>query len=298
MNLLLIGPCVDNVSDVRNFSGAWAYYLARELRARGVGLRYDPQTARTDIVEHYRALDLTGIDHVLALGLAYLDRLPKECVDGLKARCRGMVAQMHDRPSKESVADLTFGIRSAPKAECYHCIGWAADPELCQPGQSHDRLTILIDHPDYVRRGTDRTLEITRSALDFAKGRAAGKPVVIRSIRDGGVDDSKRKVARYHRGHIPYVEMCREYSRADIFMVTHPESVGLTTLECAMAGALVVTPKTFIADEFLATIRHVSYEGKIPWGKVMAELNIEQSRQIAMANSWSRVADRIMERLC
>lgn len=299
MKLLLVGTRVDRVERVVNFSGVWSHYLEQEFRKRGIGLRYEPQLKRPDIVQHYRAIDLADINHVLALGLAYFDRVQKECVDSLKARCRGLVTQIHDRQSLKAVVDLTFGIRAHEKAARYHCIGWAADSDLCRPCQSPDHLQILVDHPDYGARKTDRSLEMMRSALAFAKSASGGKPVVIRAIRDNGVADCVRaELWQYHRKHIPYLEMCREYSRSDIFLVTHPESIGLSALECAMAGALVVTPKSFIADDLLSTIRHVSYDGAIPWDKVMAALNIDESRKVAMANSWGRVADRILERLC
>lgn len=297
MRLLIIGPRVVDIWKARNFSGVWAYYLAREFEKHEIELRYDAQLKLRDlpidhVVQHYRDIDLAGVDHVLALGIGYLDRIPAECIRDLKKRCAGLVAQTHDRASIYSEVDITFGIRNEPEATDYQCIGWAADQELCKPRQSGP-CQILIDHPDYGSRDTDQTAKITASALKFANGRN----VTVRRIGDGGIRDCGRTVPTYTRGHRPYVEMCAEYGRANIFMVTHPESVGLTALECAMAGALVVSPTSFIAPELLSTIRHIAYDGAPPWPTIMRELDIKASRDMAVKNRWSDVADKMLMRL-
>lgn len=299
MRLLIVGPRIDEIKRIRNFSGVWAHYLQREFAKRGIECRYEKQAQSPNPAWHYRDMDVSNIDHVLALGLAYLDRLPAECVTSLKRRVLGMVTQTHDRPSPKSAADMTFGIRTA-KADRYCGIGWASDPELCSPRQTPGRYQILIDHPDYARHKTDRTAEIIRSALAFAKSGQAGRPVDVFCLGDDGAYScrSTNPVPYVRANRIPYATMCAAYSRADVFMVTHPESVGLASLECATAGALIVAPKTFIADELLATIRHVSYEGSIPWGKVLAALDIQESRRVAMLNDWGAVTDKIMRHLC
>jgi hypothetical protein len=301
MRLLIVGPRIDDIKDVRNFSGVWAYYLAREFAKRGVALRYSPQLKNTpaaEIVRHYDALDLSGVDHVLALGVGYFDRIPQECIASLKQRCAGLITQTHDRPSANRSVDLTFGIRQPRKnAGRYQWIGWAADPDLCRPRQIASRCQILIDHPDYGDRITDRTPSVTKSVLEFSTA-YPGKNIVVRRIADHGVVDClDTNVPTYTRAHQPYAAMCAEYGRADIFMVTHPESVGLTALECAMAGALIVAPVSFIATDLLSTIRHVSYVRDVPWAKVTRDLNVSSSRARAMGNTWEAVADRILKRL-
>lgn len=298
MKLLLIGPKVDSLDQIVNFSGVWAYHLAREFRRAGVDLIFEPQDLRPDIVDRYDRIDLRGVDHVLSLGLAWFDRIPADCAASLRSRIRGLVTQIHDRPSRKDIADLTFGIRNRPTAERYHCIGWAADPEILWPAQVPGECRILIDHPDYGARKTDRTKEIVQDALVFAQLRRTPPKIVVRQIRDGGFVDCTGRVPPYSREHVPYPEACAEYARCDIFMVTHPESVGLTALECATAGALVVTPKDFIGADLLKTIRHVSYTGHIPWPSIMRSLDAEKSREIASANNWRTVAGKILAHLC
>jgi hypothetical protein len=54
-------------------------------------------------------------------------------------------------------------------------------------------------------------------------------------------------------------------------------------------------PKGFIQPDRLATIRHVEYEGAIDWPAVLDMIDVEASRELAMANSWARVAGRMLE---
>lgn len=298
MRLLILGPNITDVSATRNFTGVWSHFLSKEFRSAGVELIFDQQIrgkfTAAELVRHYAMLDLSAVDHVLAFGLGYLDRLPEECIADLKRRCRGLVAQTHDRPNKGSQASLTFGIRRAPPDTPHYVqIGWAADPDLCRPRQSKDRRVILIDHPDYGldRRNTDRTTSITAQALIFANHH---REFIVRRIADNGVQPAAYGTPSYKREHVPYTVMCEEYGKADVFMVTHPESVGLTALECAMAGALVVSPKGYIGADLISTIRHISFERDVPWTTVMRDIDAGASRSAAMANSWSLVASKIL----
>ena len=318
LNILFVGPEITSPAEIRTYGAVWSYYLSRELRQRGVGVRFVGQLRADDdnAPEHYRHLDLAGIDHVVSLGVRYFDRLPSACGTILMERMasRGAVAQIHDGAVLRAPVDFTFTVRDDsgryPPGSPQHdeflaktrYIGWAADPRICWPGQPDDELRILVDHPLYGDR-TDATRAVLTDLHAFVhhgRWRKDWSAVRVRQILDGDIADIDLfdpKVAPYKRMHIPYADICREYSETHIFMPTHQEGVGLSALETAMAGALVVAREGFIAPDRLKTIRHLVYKDVAPWGVVVDSIDVRASRTKAVENSWAAVAKRMIEHL-
>lgn len=300
MRLLLIGPEARELQAVRNFSGVWSHYLTQEFERAGIEVGFEPSLSRTplrpgEVVNHYRHLPLDGYDHIIALGTRYFEKVPAECASVLRSRFRGAVTQLHDGKSRAGV-DCTFTVKRVALPR-HHCVGWAADPELCRPKQDRRELRILVDHPNYVTLRGDKTKDILRDIKRFVRSgawRSKFSSVRVRRIADGAVVDGSEPVTRYSRQSIPLPAICEEYSKAHLFMVTHRESIGLSVLETAMAGALPVAPHGFIPADRLATVRHVKYERAVPWSQVLQAIDIEASREMAKAHTWTKVAARII----
>lgn len=288
MKLLIIGPEIRERKLLRNFSGVWAYYLSAAFEARGIELEFDPPQHRHNQLEtiaHYQSLRNVQADHVLALGLRYFDKVPKSIPDKLRRRLKsgGLVTQIHDGQRDTPGVDYTFTVKDE-RAPNNHYIGWAADPSLCYP-QHRGAPLILIDHSDYVTGRGDATKQVIKYARRFPGAR-------ILYINNGGVGPAPSR--SYLRDHMPFETICEIYRQTNYFMVTHPESVGITALETAMCGALPIVPKGFIAKDRLDTIRHVEYDlSESPWRQV--RFDPEASRAKALENTWSTVADRILE---
>lgn len=298
MRLLLLGQEIRDLADVHNFSGVYSFFLARALREAGAEVCFsDPSRDGLS----YRLLDIAGVDHIVGMHSRHFDQAPADCLIELRARFRGAVTQMSDRPLRHQMVDCTFTARDDKGIRGNHCIGWAADPDVCRPGQFRSELMILIDHPDYVLdRGWDRTAAVKSHVREFMATRSLWADgfdwVPAFEIADGEIVPCDFETVRpFSRRHIPYPDACAAYGRASVFMVTHRESLGLTVLEAAMCGALPVVPKGFIQPDRLATIRHVEYEGALAWPAVLDAIDIEASRQMAMVNSWASVAGRMLE---
>lgn len=298
MRLLLLGQEIRDLAEVHNFSGVYSYFLARALREAGAEVRFsDPSKDGLS----YRLLDLSGVDHIVGMHSRHFDQAPAVCLEELRARFKGAVTQMSDRPLRHQRVDCTFTARDDKGIKTNHCIGWAADPDVCQPRQQPGELCILIDHADYVPdRGWDRTAEVKRMVRDLSCRPQLWSDrferVEVLEIADGAIGLADLTTVRpFSRQHMPYPDACAAYGRASLFMVTHRESLGLTALETALCGALPVVPKGFIQPDRLATIRHVEYDGAIDWPAVLDAIDIEASRQMAMANSWAAVAGRMLE---
>lgn len=297
MRLLLLGQEIRDLAEVHNFSGVYSYFLARALREAGAEVRFsDPPKDGLS----YRLLDLSGVDHIVGMHSRHFDQAPADCLIELRARFKGAVTQMSDRPLRHQAVDCTFTARDDKGIKTNYCIGWAADPVLCQPTQQPGDLMILIDHPDYVeKRGWDRSADVKRQVREFVSAwhlwADRWDRVPVFEIADGEfVSADLTLVKPFSRRHMPFELACDMYCQTSLFMATHRESLGLTALETALCGALPVVPKGFIQPDRLATIRNVEYDGAIDWPAVLDAIDVQASRDVAQANSWAAVAGRML----
>lgn len=306
MNLLLISPDKSDLGDVNSYFDVWSHYLAREFTRMGISLRYEPLYEKgeiTDFNSYFAKLPLEGVDHILAVGLRYFNELPPAAVQILRSRFSGCIAQYNDAPLDYTAVDVTFCARLRDTMQPGNSyVGWAADRELIAPRQKPGELRILIDHPDYTpgREHLDRSVEVIRQVGAFVNSglwKRKFDTVRVRRSIDGGIEDCDLRagaVASFSRKHIPYADVCAEYSKTHLFIPTHKESLGLTVLETAMAGALPIVMEDYVPIDRLRTVRHVEFRDEIPWDRVLADLDIGASRLQAATNSWSRIAMRIV----
>lgn len=323
--MLFHPPGHSDPSKIKSFGAVWAYYLEAEFRKLGVEVVLVPwmrgrSLSKEELVRYHETLDISGIDHILGLGIRYWSFLPPECGKALRKRLGSnqCLAQVHDASMLDDTpADVTFTHRdcsaefppgSPKRAHERHrrhtcLVGWAADADLCSPNQPEDVLQILVDHPTFTHSSRDLTLSVLLNLRELVNKpelwRDRFKAIRVRQLLDGAVVDvdvnGQLSVQPYSRKAIPYLEACKEYSRSHIFMVTHAETVGQTVIETATAGALVVSPERFIAADRLATVRHHEWSRLIRWEQVLPQIDVQASRSIAMENSWTKIARRIVD---
>jgi len=291
-------------SEVKNFSGVWQFYIRRELEAmehqivfeRGALPNDTPKEQedyfKSRLIPRLREMD---VDHVLGFS-RYFTRVTDHCVHMLQDSFKGAVTQIHDGPLPGVPCDQVFSIRDDEGHRGHTHIGWAADPEILISKERGPGLRILIDHPHYHDGMPDFTNTITEQAIEYK--RRARYPVQIRRFCDGGAEEvtSYAPVKSFRRVHIPFENFVEEYSRADMFLPTHIESLGLSVLEAAMCGALIVSHVDFIRADRIATVRSVIYQGndKVPFDYAAKLTEPVISREVAMQQSWRAVTERIV----
>lgn len=316
MKLLVLcpGDIPKSVSGIRCFTQVLNYYIPNNLKdiadVEVVNLPLSDNNAVLSIFESLKP----NYDAVLALGLRYFSRIPKHFISVLRSKVKCPIVQMHDgsRLDLDGV-DLTLTFKevdgiSPSKLEAHRkynkCVGWAADESVFKCSSENTReLNVLIDHTNY-GGGPDYSLEILRDVFSFVdSGSWKDKfdSVSINRLSSGFVEHLDKlplELDQYDRTKIiPVTELSKHYQKADIFIVTHPESLGLVVLETAMCGALVVCKNGFVSNDRLNTINHHSYTSTIDWNIVLNCLNKEANREKAIANNWKVMARNIINEI-
>lgn len=316
MRLLILcpGDVPKSVDGIRCFTQVLNYYIPNNLKSlvdvKCVNL---PLSNDEKVLEIFKSLD-DSYDCVLALGLRYFSRIPSSFLFELRKRVKCPIVQMHDgsRFNLDGV-DLTLTFKEmdsiAPHMISTHkkynkCVGWAADHEMFDiPKQLTNVLNVLIDHTNY-NGGKDYSLEILEEVFKLKNSNVWKDnytDVVIKRLGSGTVEDVHEipsSIEEYDRTRIiPVTVLSDAYKSADVFVVTHPESLGLVVLETAMCGSLVVCKEGFVGKDRLNTVNHYSYKESIDWNVVLSKVNREENRKKAIENSWSRLASNIVKEL-
>lgn len=304
--------------DIRCFTDVLNYYLPPRLAAIvETDVITIPINDCQELQDHFSSHDVSGYDAIITLNLRFYSKIPKSTTLLLKDRFAGLFCQVHDGTRLDNdPVDITFtfkddtdrvGILNARRERHLKFnahMGWAADPELNHPNQDPSELRILIDHTNYGGNEVDWTKDIVgrvKAFVDSGIWKTAYKTIRVRRFDSGRVVDvdfdAVDDIQEYDRTSIPITEISEEHSKAHVFMVTHPESVGLVVLETSMAGALTVAPQGFIPKDRLDTVRHIEWSDTIDWNQVLTQIDPQASRLKALENTWDRVAANIINTL-
>lgn len=321
MKILILHPgrLAKNPSEIKCFSDMWCYYFIDELRRHAsVKIKQISSPESGEISDWFRDLGVSGYDAVIALGLRYFSTIPKEIGKNLRKRVYpGFLCQVHDGSRLDNdPVDITFTLKDESEKYPFNSeanrwvrhhsyneyIGWAADSDLNVPMQDDRVLRILVDHTNYGPNPVDLTKEILKDIQRFIisqEWKTRWDDIVVRRFDSGRVVDVDfdriDEIERYDRTAIPFTDICQEHGKTHIFCVTHPESVGQSVLETAMAGALPLCPQGFIPRDRLDTVRAIEYNGKIDWKQVLDSIDPVASRTKALENDWITIAKRVRD---
>lgn len=319
MKLLILCPgrIPESVNDIRCFTDVLNYYLPTELnKIADATIAVIPSEDGEILKKSFATLDFSEYDAILTLTLRFYSKISRETTQILRNRFKGILCQVHDGTRLDNdPVDVTFTFkddshwveltnnRLARHFKYNHYMGWAADSDLNRSEQSSTDLRILIDHTNYGNNPIDRTSEVifqVKRLIDSNIWKDRFETISVRRFDSGrviDVDFTNTNIITYDRSAIPFTEVCQEHSRSHIFMVTHPESVGLVVLETSVAGALTVSPVGFIPRDRLDTVRHIEWSGSVDWKNVINNINPSESRKVATMNTWGKVAQNILEEL-
>jgi len=318
MKILILCPgrIPKTVNEIYCFTDVINYYLPAELLKVSDSTAIVIPTEDSDSLRDlFSNIKVDDFDVILTLGLRFYSRIPKETTGLLRSRFKGLFCQTYDGSRLDyDPVDITFTFKNDDERmsandgwfrrhKLYNeYMGWAADPEMNTPMQDPNNLRILVDHTNYGDGSLDITKEVLteiKKLVDSNIWRTNYKNIIVRRFDSGKIVDVDLNNIYYQKYDrkitMPFSEISREHCYSHIFCVTHPESVGLVVLETAMAGAFIVTPEKFIPKDRLKTVRHYEWKDSIDWNLVLNSIDIEKSRNVALANSWKNMATNIIE---
>jgi hypothetical protein len=320
MKLLILcpGKIAASPDEISCFTDVLNHYLPLRLSCVTDATTMSiPDSDTEQLKKLFSTVAVDQYDAILTLGLRFYSKISPETTALLRDRFDGLFCQVHDGSRLDhDPVDITFTFKNdderlSKNAGWYarhkpfnEYMGWASDPDINVPAQDPKNLRILVDHTNYGDNAVDMTAKVLTEIQRFAESnlwKYKFDSISVRRFDSGRVVDVDlnclQPVARYDRTTIPFSEITKEHGAAHIFCATHPESVGLVVLETAMAGALPVVPRGFIPKDRLKTIRCVEWDHRVNWKIVLAKLNINKSRSVALANTWDAVAERIVQTL-
>ena len=194
-------------------------------------------------------------------------------------------------------------------------IYWGADFEFIKP-EKFDVNTILIDHQYYDNKSSslyqkNKTNTIIQSLPKYKtntiiqslpKYKNKNHNTIINHIGSGKINDVTDNYIIekfYHRHAMDSRYIYKYYNKADIFVVTHPESFGLCTIECASAGTLIVQPDGYIKKEIISLLHNVSIidTENIDWSNIISQINVNKSIRLAKKFSYKNAVNDLYKRM-
>ena len=232
----------------------------------------------------------------------------------------GLIGTISDHDFGIEFEDIRFCatvISPREKDPRAHQVFWGCDPNFLEPEKDEDCLTILLDSWFFEDKKYDRTPEILDACLEYSKsteGFIGGKKKIrILAWGNDGIEEFQYegKNELVHKpNRVGFETLMENLRRADVFMVTHSESMGLTILEAAMAGCVVVIPvpaipnpdvSRWIRQDLAETIPHVNFSHRleerieVPWGEIGEMMDPTKIRDETIEFTWEGVAERIIE---
>lgn len=177
---------------------------------------------------------------------------------------------------------------------------WGANNMILKPSKSNDVINILVDHQYYGKTNSpifelDKTSLLLNSLLEYQK---KNKKIIIEHITNGKVQlvTDNYKIETFRRSDsLDFREIYKYYNKIHIFVVTHPESMGLSTIECGCSGTLIVFPERYIRKEISEKLHHYEIKNldSIDWDSIINTINIPKSVEMAQVFSYKNTINAL-----
>lgn len=153
--------------------------------------------------------------------------------------------------------------------------GWAADPAHCYPDQG-EKAVFLDKHYKTLGAEQARIYHTYLRVLPTTGAKIYYKPKTM----------------------IPWVEMQKIFRKCHFYCCTQYGEAGLTRIEAAMCGALLVVPARLYKPRTMGPLPHAIWRNEADLRRIMATKTDPQAISAqARKQTWGLVAKRIMDRL-
>lgn len=309
--ILLLFPDVHSDRIMQTYTGNMARNIYLELLKRDdVEIILDTSIcwdmiAGKNVTE--RILQYKNMDAIIFAGLKVLSRktsnisfISRLRLNNPKAKICQLSDQSIDDNSNVDITFCTKKLSSNHTKSVY--VGWIANPNsFVSEKPNDDVLRILVDHPCYTENfyTKDISARLLKSIASIKPETYGYKSIETYRLGSGriiyGLDEPP---IRYDRNGIPFSDYANLIKKSDIFVVTHPESVGLSALEAAMGGCLVLSPKNYIPTELLTTIEYKWIDvNNLNWDDIIPCIDHKKQKNRAVKHDFSSMIKIMMQNL-
>jgi len=274
------------LENVRVFNHTVAWFLRKALEKKGIEVRF--------VKEHDLLVNSPpNADHTLvisAIGMHYwagTHRFVRGKTPTVRSKIRkatkGKVAVYIDADYGTWINqfDYLFSVIQ-PRSGNPKCVyaGWGADPEYCYPEQE-ERAVFLDTFNLKKPRGRKSIYEIYEEVLPTLKIKVY------------------RPKPFYHKDkRLNWPNFQKIMRKCHYYCCTQLGDSGLTRIEAATCGALLVVPNLLYKPRTMASLEHRRWTTKQGLIKILkTETDPEAIREKALKHSWDKVATRILNRL-
>lgn len=286
MRILIISKygneiAIDKTENLNNISSVYGYCFYHNFikfcNEKNIPLEIDIKGMNCD----FSTLDI--YDYCFYLYNRGISLLSSECYKTLKTKIKSKIFTIAPTSKIQGNEDYLLFFAGKIKDRTLR-INLVSDQDLLPRKQSDSKITILVDHEYYGNKESnifkkDKTTQIIHSLLDF-KEYWTGKPIEIIQINTNveqgySVINNKDDIKHYDRLKATSFKNIYEiYSKSDIFVVTHPEALGLSCVECNQAGCKVVSPEGYIKEIYGKDLDIVYIkDDEYNWGDIINSLN-------------------------
>jgi hypothetical protein len=242
---------------LNNISSVYGYFFYHNLKKFAQKFNFELDLDIIDLHNDYK--NLPQYNHCFYLYNRGISLLNEKEYQILKSKITDKIFTIAPTSKYQGNEDYLLFFAGKQKERTLR-INLVSDETELIPLQDNKKITILVDHEYYGDENSrlfkiDQTFEIIQSLLEFKK-KWKGKPIEIIQINTGvpegfsiinTLDDAKH----YDRlKATSFKNIYKIYCKSDMFIVTHPEALGLSCVECNQAGCKVISPDGFIKPEF------------------------------------------------
>lgn len=267
------------LEDLNTFNHVVAWFLREALKKQGHDSRF--------VRDHVKVIP--AADHTIVISGVAMSRIraDPEYREIVRASTEGMMTLYLDAAFAywDKLFDLIFTVVKPfrKSSEKYVYAGWGADPKHCFPQQKE--RTVFLDQ----RQGQAPIWKMYAKVLP-----TAGVKILLHPY-----DTKFPTVPTRPRSRPSWLEMQKRFFRKTWFYLeTGLGESGLTRIEAATCGALIVVPKPLYRPLTLASLEHAIWTEEWELRKILkSQPDPDAISRKARAHTWDKVASRILARL-
>lgn len=275
------------LENVSLFNNTVAWFLREAFEKKGIDIRFvrdhDLRTKSPPEADH--TLVISGIAMHFMAGTHRLVRGKTPTVRSrIRETCKGKIAVYIDADYGQWFKhfDYLFTVVK-PRSKDPKCVyaGWGADPKYCYPDQDEKALFLDSLMYEFYEGKFNPIYDIYKKTL----------PTLGLKIYDPW--------PKYHGStRITWTQVQDILRKTHFHCCTQLGESGLTRIEAATCGALLVVPKPLYMPRTMASLEHKIWSTEQELIKILTtETDPEAIRKKALEHSWDKVASRILEKL-